>query len=147
MAAALMHHALREHQLDNTFTVSSAGVAAATGVPAARHAQKVMAQRKLDLSRHASQSLPEAGVHEMWAIVTMTHEQKAAVIAMYPEVAERVYTLGEFAGEKYGTEWEVADPFGQDKTSYEKVVQQLHEAIQHVISQLKQDVLRVRGEK
>lgn len=79
------------------FEVRSAGVAADNGSKASPQAVQVVAKRGIDLTTHRSSLL--SSEHVSWAdiILTMTRRHKDAVLEQFPQAAEKVHTLKEFA--------------------------------------------------
>ena len=74
-------------------TVSSAGIAALAGGRPSPEAVRVMHERGLDLSQHASQPLTKRLVHDADMIFTMTRSHREAVVAQWPHAAPRTWLL------------------------------------------------------
>lgn len=138
MAAALLRHALMQRGLGEAFSVASAGIAAVPGSAAAEGAIRAMAGYGLPLSDHRSSPLSHAEIESTWMILTMTRDHKAEVIRRYPQATDRVYTLGEFAGEPFGVHWEVADPYGGSDRVYEASSAELASVVQRIAEHLEQ---------
>jgi len=111
--------------------VGSAGIAAATGEPAAENARLVAGEAGLDLSGHAARRL----THELvdWADL---------ILVMSPSHRNAVARLG--GGEKTAliTEFEegearpVDDPFGGDPGTYRRTFRRLESAISALLERL-----------
>ena len=141
MAESIFNSLLEEHGLAAEFRGASAGTAAAPGSPAAQHAVETMAADGLNLEDHQSTPVTEEIVAEAALILTMTQGHKSEMIRRFPEAAGRVYTLGEYAGEPFGADWEVADPIGGDRQVYEACSRDLCSALVQVVDRLKKDGL------
>lgn len=140
MAEALLREALHRRGLSEHFTVASAGTAAIPGAAATDGAIEAMDALGLSLTDHRSSPLTYDAVNAAWLILTMTRDHKLAVINRYPEAADRVYTLGEFAGEPFGRDWEVADPFGGSAKVYAATAAELERVVQHIADYLQRQV-------
>lgn len=136
MAARLLQLALNERKLGKDFTVSSAGIAALPGQPAAAHAVETIAAYGASLQDHKSRALDHSLVDGAWLILTMTQDHKESVLRLFPQAQERVYTLGEFAGEPFGRHWEVPDPYGQSVEVYQRTGEALRRALERVADRL-----------
>lgn len=146
MAAHLLQLALKGHNLDKHFVVSSAGIAAVPGQPAAAHAIEAMAAYGASLEGHRSRSLDRDLVDAAWLILTMTQDHKESVLRLFPQAQERVYTLGEFAGEPFGPAWEVPDPYGQSAEVYRSTGEALRRALERVAQRLAEGrIMEKRG--
>jgi len=97
MAEALFRRLLDEDTgLAGEWTVSSAGLTASPGAPAAPMAVEAMSERGLDLSSHRATLLTADMVEDADLIVTMTNEQKRAILGLDPDAGDRVFTLKEY---------------------------------------------------
>lgn len=73
--------------------VMSAGIAAASGGRASPQAVEVMAEHGLDLSGHQTQPVSHALIRYADLIYTMTQGHRDAIIAQWPQAAERTELL------------------------------------------------------
>lgn len=92
IAEVLLDHALRVPGL----SVSSAGVRAREGVPAADYAIQIAAARKLDLTRHRSRLVTPDLVAASDLILTMSERQRDHCAGMAGGAGARSFTLREF---------------------------------------------------
>lgn len=146
MAEHLLKAALKHRGLHGRFTVSSAGTSAMAGVGATDEAIDVMARDGHSLHEHRASPLDDAVIDRAWLILTMTRGHKEDVLSRFPQALERVYTLGEFAGTPYGTEWEVPDPFGRGVGEYQRVQKELHKVVEQIADRLaEREILDERG--
>jgi len=102
-----------------SITVKSAGVAAASGSPASKHAIAAMQLEKLDLSGHASQAAAAEVLAKAALILTMTKAHLNRVKSIIPTA--NAYTLGEFADSLV----EISDPFGGSLDEYKTCAAQI----------------------
>ena len=99
--------------------VASAGVAAWGGGRASSGALETMADYGIDLSGHESQPLTESLVRQADVIWTMTASHRAAVLAQFPAVGDRVAVLSP-------DRVDVVDPIGGPVETYRKCARQIH---------------------
>lgn len=103
--------------------IASAGVAAADFSPASAHARQVVREEfETSLDRHAAQSVTPSLVRVADLILTMGRSHRAALLAEFPEAAERVELLRPDGGD-------VADPFGGSLEVYRRCACEIAEAI------------------
>ena len=103
--------------------IASAGVAAADFSPASAHARQVVREEfETSLDRHAAQSVTPSLVRVADLILTMGRSHRAALLAEFPEAAERVELLRPDGGD-------VADPFGCSVEVYRRCACEIAGAI------------------
>lgn len=125
MAAALLTDLAARAGLAGTIQVESAGIAAGRQ-PASAGAQAVMRQAGLPLDKHYSRQLSQAQLQTADLIVTMTQAHKRAAAGMAPDVAGKIYTLAELAGQA----GDVADPYGGSEARYRDCARQIQQYLQ-----------------
>jgi protein arginine phosphatase len=114
--------------------VKSAGVFAANGSEASKHARQVLDENQI-LHNHQSSLLTSADVEWADLILTMTGSHKSAILGYFPESAAKLYTLKEFTGETLMQD--VADPFGGPVYMYRETYVELEKLIEQVIKKIK----------
>lgn len=102
--------------------VKSAGIYAMPGSPMSQNAEIVLQEQRID-NNHASQ--PVSYENLQWAnlILTMTSGHKDSLLQVYPQMADKTFTLKEYVTESGGLD--VLDPFGGDIRTYRKTFQEL----------------------
>lgn len=119
MAETLMREKLRQKLgSEDKVRVISAGVAAAGGAGAAPQAVEVMGTKDLDLTGHAARSLDDSVMNVADLVLTMTRGHRAAILAAWPAMHDRVFTLRRDGGD-------VSDPVGMPIDVYESCAQQM----------------------
>ncbi|MFM8633568.1 MAG: Sua5/YciO/YrdC/YwlC family protein [Planctomycetia bacterium] len=98
--------------------VQSAGISAWGGGRASTGALETMAEYGIDLSGHESQPLTESLVRQADVIWTMTAGHRAAILAQFPEVGDRVAVLSP-------DRIDVVDPIGGPVETYRKCARQI----------------------
>ncbi|MGI6092394.1 MAG: low molecular weight protein arginine phosphatase [Negativicutes bacterium] len=128
MAEALLKQKAKETGLSDSVHITSAGLAAGGKFPASQGAHSVMRRRGLDLSKHRSHQLAQQDVEMADLILTMTRGHKQAILAFFPEVKDKVFTLPEFAG----ADNDVADPYGGDVRVYDACANQIVQLVDKI---------------
>lgn len=135
MAEALLRKKLTEQGLEQ-IQVQSAGVAAATETPASQGAVAALRNRQINAETHKSQSVTRELADRADLILTMTQSHKHFLLAQFPYVRNKVYTLKEYVSEEGTTEYDIADPFGGSLDVYEACAEELEQAIDALINRL-----------
>lgn len=128
MLACLLRAEAERQQLE--LRVSSAGVAAASGMNANPNACSCMEQRGLDLSQHRSQSLLELDLVDIDRFYCMS-EQHAFALLEGGIPQERLHLLNAAQGG-------IPDPFGGSLEVYQQCASVLEECAAAIITDLKQ---------
>lgn len=110
--------------------IASAGVAAADFSPASSNARTVVREDfDVSLDRHAAQSVTPSLVRVADLILTMGRSHRAALLAQYPEAAERVELLRPDGGD-------VADPFGGSVEVYRRCAREIAAAVRERLPEI-----------
>jgi len=134
MAEALFRDMLKREGMDGAVEVKSAGVLACEGQGASPQAIEVMKKRGLDLSSHSASQIDLELIRQADLILTMTERHKNMVKAMEPMAFDKTFTLKEYVGEN---PTDIMDPFGQSVDVYSRCAQEIEEALEKLINQLK----------
>ncbi len=118
-------------------TCESAGISAITGFPASANAISVCTKYGIDISHHLSQFLTDPIMENADYIFGMTAQHVEVMKRAYPEHADRVYLLKEFAhSDEDPFDANVDDPIGQDVNAYEACFLEIERAIKGVLEKL-----------
>lgn len=98
--------------------VLSAGLAAGAGFPASIEAVEAVSQQGIDLSGHESQPVTDRLVKVADLILTMTRSHRQAIVARWPEAADRTHLLAR-------DNCDIADPIGGTSEVYQQCAEQL----------------------
>ena len=119
MAEALLREQVRtKFGSEDAVRVLSAGVAAGQGSGASPQSVEVMGKRGLDLTGHSSQQLSDNLMNVADLVLTMTRGHRAAILAAWPNMHERVFTLRRDGGD-------ISDPVGMPVDVYEDCATQI----------------------
>ena len=103
---------------DRGVMVMSAGVAAMSGGRAAPEAVQVMSDMEMDISGHETQPLTEPLVRYADLIYAMTQSHRQAVVAQWPNAAERVRLIS-------NSGIDLSDPIGGPLERYQRCAAQI----------------------
>ena len=108
--------------------VETAGTGAATGEAATDQAQRTMAKRGLDLSRHRTRNLAQLAVADYDRFLCMTSGHAAYVRSLGVPAAKIEVVNAQHGG--------VPDPFGGDDANYEATAKVLERYVADVVERL-----------
>ncbi len=97
MAENLASKILHRFNLAGNVEVASAGLAAFPGAPPSSGALYALSQEGIDSSGHRAKQLTGEMVRDYDLILTMTAAQKRHLLDLFPDSAEKVFVLKEFA--------------------------------------------------
>ena len=130
MAETLLREQLRKRiGSEDAVRVLSAGVAAGAGMGASPQAVEVMGNRGLDLTGHSSRPLDDAVMNVADLILTMTRGHQAAILAAWPDMHDRVFTLRRDGGD-------ITDPVGLPVDVYESCAEQIDQELEKWLDSL-----------
>ncbi len=107
------------------FSVSSAGVSSVDGWNATPEAIEVMQEKGIDISGHSARQVTGDIIIDAELVLTMTTRHKNILKKDFPEAADRIFTLKEFAG----TGIDIEDPYFTSKGFYEMILSEIKEAL------------------
>ena len=123
MAETLLREQIRvKFGSEDAIRVVSAGVAAGVGSGASPQAVQVMGERGLDLTSHCSQQLDDNIMNVADLVLTMTRGHRAAILAAWPNMHERVFTMRHDGGD-------ITDPVGMPVDVYQDCAKQIDEEL------------------
>jgi tRNA threonylcarbamoyl adenosine modification protein (Sua5/YciO/YrdC/YwlC family) len=118
--------------------VQSAGIAAAMGSPPSTEAVRVMEELGMDLRGHESRTLTEQLVRHADLILTMTSGHFDAIVAHWPEAADRTHLILEDSTD-------VGDPIGQSIDVYRQCAEQIRQGTAQQVERLSEELKSVQS--
>ena len=109
MAAAVLDSQLGQ---DSEITVSSAGIGALVGFPAAEYAVELMGERGIDISGHRARQLDPEIIKSTDLILVMESGHKTAIDSIDPTARGKVYRMCEWR------DTDIDDPYQQPKEAF-----------------------------
>lgn len=116
-----MAEGIARTELDCLYPLAQAfsrGLMAREGADASSGARAVCDEIEIDIGRHQSAPLKAEDVAKADLILTMEHNQRMLLLALFPARRERIFTLREYATRKMGPD--VHDPIGGDLETYRR---------------------------
>lgn len=132
-----MAHKMAEEKAkekNKNIEVYSCGVYAINGDVPTYEGIEAMKEYEIDLSKHRATNIRNSNIKEMDVILCATNSHKNNVIAMYPELKERVFTIKEYAG--YKDSLDIKDPWGYGIETYRICASEIEECINKIINKL-----------
>jgi protein-tyrosine phosphatase len=128
MGAALMADQLGE---DSEITVSSAGIGALVGFPAAEHAVELMGERGIDISDHRARQLDIEIIKSTDLILVMESGHKTAIDSIDPTARGKVYRMCEW------NDTDVADPYQQPKEAFAAALAMIDQGVDDWVERIR----------
>ena len=131
--SAMAHRMLekRAKEEKKNIEVYSCGVYAINGDVPTYEGIEVMKEYGIDLSKHRATNIRNSGIEDMDVILCATNSHKNNVIAMYPKLKEKVFTMKEYAGYKEGLD--IKDPWGYGIETYRMCASEIENCINRII--------------
>ncbi|MFD2707062.1 low molecular weight protein arginine phosphatase [Salibacterium lacus] len=133
MAEALLREKGRED-----IEVQSAGISASPGMAASKETVEVLKERGIPL-RHAAKPLTKERVDWADVILTMTKNHHGMVVQQFPEAADKVFTIKEFAGGQESGAGDITDPIGGSRSIYQSTADELEILVERVLKRVDED--------
>lgn len=130
MAKAMLEKKLSQRARTDV-EVLSAGVSMFEGLVATGATAEILAREGLDVSSHRSKMITKDMLKKSDIILIMEKLQEEKVLALSPEVKNRLFLLKEFAKIR-DNNLDIDDPIGKPMEFYEKTFQVIKEAVERV---------------
>ncbi len=135
MADGMLRKIAIERKLD--IEVYSCGIYAEDGDYATYNAIYVARNYNVDISTHRATNIRNSKIEEMDAILCATKSHKEAIINMYPNLKEKIYTMKEYAGiDNNGQDMDIKDPWGYDIEIYHNCIKEIEKCIEKIIKKI-----------
>ena len=133
MAERILRDYLQRNKIDN-IEVSSAGIMAPSGLPAANYSLMVSVENGIDLSSHRSRLINRDIIEFSDLILVMEESNKKFITKFFPFSKDKVYLLKNFGENTKGGE--IADPMGFELDNYRICYKELKKEIYRIILEL-----------
>lgn len=114
--------------------VISRGIMARPGSPASAGSIAAAFGGGLDLSGHRSAPMSAEDVAQSDLILTMEHQQRMLLLALFPARRDRIFTLSQYAYREHKED--VADPIGSDAAAYQACYEQIRQLTRRALKRL-----------
>jgi protein-tyrosine-phosphatase len=136
MAEVMLRRMIGERGLEHAVEVSSAGIYPVPGDPATGGAvQAVKTLYGLDLKGHAARLLDASRLRAATVVLAMTRRHVESIRDAFPDLADRVFTLKEYAGFDSRRQ-DISDPYGTSDDEYLACAREIHEALEKAADRL-----------
>lgn len=115
--------------------ILSAGISAIKGIKVSDKTEEVMEELNLDLGDHLSRSIESIDFKKSDIIITMSRKHSRILILEYPDLADNIFTLKEFAENEEGKD--IEDPFGLSLQVYRDTRDEIKLELEKVLQKLK----------
>jgi protein-tyrosine phosphatase len=128
MGAALLKDRLGP---GSEIAVSSAGIGALVGYPAAQHAVELMAERGIGIADHRARQLNPDIIKSTDLILVMESGHKAAIDSIDPTARGKVYRMGEWR------DLEIDDPYQQPKEAFAAALELIGQGVDDWVERIR----------
>lgn len=129
MAHAMLEKKVVENKKD--VEVYSCGLFAEDGDIPTKEAIEVMKEYDIDLTKHRATNIKNSNIEEMDIILCATVAHKNSVLAMYPKLNEKVFTLKEYVGYDKNN-LDIKDPWGFDIATYRRCASEIEKVVNKI---------------
>lgn len=116
------------------YEVSSAGVAAATGMPISKHTAAILKDKGLHSDNFTSRMLSKQMLKEATHVFAMSLHHIAAIEDEFPDFTDKVYLVSEFSADDALRGRDVSDPFGQGRAAYDQTLADLEKMLPSLLA-------------
>lgn len=134
-----------DSELAAQYVTASSGISAFDGDSASLNAVQAMREDwNIDIKGHRSKSAGEDEIRDAFLILVMTRSHKDAVISMFPEAHQKVFTLKEYVYDKpigpdflqYDYSMDISDPYGMSSRIYSRCAMDIKQAVEKLVEKL-----------
>ena len=135
MAEKILNQISASRDLD--LVAHSAGTRATEGGAMSTPATKALTKLGFSAGIHSTRPIPNSISADL--VLTATEEHKEFVLEQHPEVADRTFTIKEYAQlfqeDKSGS-LNIADPYDSSDETYDQIAKEIHEAIEVIVESI-----------
>ena len=128
-----------EEQNRKDIKVYSCGVHAYNGDVATWEAKSVMKDEyEVDMNEHRATNIKNSNIKEMDLILCATEAHKIAVIDLYPNLKNKVFTMKEYVKyeRQYHDKTNIKDPWGYDIETYQSCASEIDECLELLLKKI-----------
>lgn len=135
--SAMAHSMLlkKAKEQNKNVQVYSCGIWAQDGDIATYEGRTVMKNYGIDLSSHRATNIKKSNIEDMDVILCATMNHKLNVIAMYPELKDKIFTMKEYALYP-NNDLDIKDPWGYGLDVYKKCAEEIEECIEKILEKI-----------
>ena len=135
--SAMAHKMLEKEakKQNKNVEVYSCGIWAEDGNIPTYEGIKTMKDYGIDLTTHRATNIRNSNIEQMDVILCATNNHKNSVIAMYPELQNKVYTMKEYAGYP-SYDLDIKDPWGYGLDIYKNCAKEIENCIANILKKI-----------
>ena len=138
--SAMAHHYMQKRLYDlnkeKEIIVSSCGTSALDGERSTSNAISVMKNYNVDLSVHRATDIFNINIEDYDLILCMTEQHKFNVLAYFPNLKEKVFTLKEYVFKGKCKNIDIDDPWGYNIKIYNACAKEIVECVDKLLLEL-----------
>ena len=138
--SAMGHHYMQKRLYDlkreNDIVVSSCGTSAVNGDVSTKNAILAMKKYGVDLSNHRATSIFDIDIINYDLILCMTEQHKYNVLAYFPKLKEKVFTLKEYVLGKDIKNIDIDDPWGYNLSIYKSCAKEIVDCVDKLLEKI-----------
>ena len=137
MAHRLFEKKIKDENIQN-IEVYSCGIYAQFGDVPTYEAKRAMEEYDVDMTKHKATNIRVSKIKEMDLILCATTAHKEAVIDIYPELKDKVFTMKEYVNynREYHNKVDIKDPWGYDVDTYRSCAGEIDECLNLLINKI-----------
>lgn len=138
MAHVMLEDKIKKNNIKN-IEVYSCGIYAENGDVSTYNAIEVMEEYEIYLKDHKATNIKNSNIKEMDLILCATNSHKIAVLDLYPELEDKVYTMKEYVNynREYHDKINIKDPWGYDLETYRYCAGEIDECLELLLKKIK----------
>lgn len=138
--SAMAHHYMQKRVYDlkkeNEIVVSSCGTQAENGDRSTNNAIEVMKEYGVDLTKHRATNMFDIDIENYDLIICMTQQHKYSILAYFPKLKEKVFTLKEYVFKGKCKNIDIDDPWGYNIKIYNACAKEIVECVDKLLLEL-----------
>lgn len=139
--SAMAHWLLKKKLTDlnrSDIQVYSCGIYAQDGDIPTYEAREAINEYGVNLSNHFAINIKNSNIKDMDLILCATKSHKIAVIDIYPELEEKVFTMKEYVNydKEHHDNIDIKDPWGYDLETYRSCLAEIDECLELLLKKI-----------
>lgn len=138
--SAMAHHYMQKKLYDqnreNDIVVSSCGTSAVTGEHSTKNAIEVMKKYGVDLTDHRATDIFDSDIENYDLTLCMTEQQKYNILAFFPKLKGKVFTLKEYIDGSDMQNIDIDDPWGYSIKIYEACAKEIVDYVDKLLNKI-----------
>ncbi|MEA1972029.1 MAG: L-threonylcarbamoyladenylate synthase [Candidatus Cloacimonadota bacterium] len=102
------------------------------------NSRKILNNLKIDSSKFISKNVDEEAIQSSLIILAMSNKHKNYLLEKYQNYSHKIFSFSEFIDEKET----IADPYGEDLSTYQKIFSQIKKYIEKLLQMETQEIIK-----